>query len=75
MTALFEKAIASVRELPVDAQDALARMLLEYVGGDRSTIELTEAEASSFDESLAQADRGEFASDEQIRAIWARHGL
>ncbi|ESQ75181.1 hypothetical protein ABAC402_10960 [Asticcacaulis sp. AC402] len=32
-------------------------------------------EDASFDESLAQAERGDFASDEQVRAIWAKHGL
>jgi predicted transcriptional regulator len=32
-------------------------------------------EESSLDESLAQADRGEFATDEQVRAIWAKHNL
>jgi len=32
-------------------------------------------EEASFDKSLAQAERGKFATDEQIRAIWAKHGL
>jgi predicted transcriptional regulator len=36
---------------------------------------LTADEEASFEESLAQADRGEFATDEQVRAIWAKHGL
>ena len=26
-------------------------------------------------EQLAQADRGEFATNEEVRAIWAKHGL
>jgi hypothetical protein len=42
---------------------------------DRSVLKLSAEEAVSFDESLAQADRGEFATDEQVRAIWAKHGL
>ena len=25
--------------------------------------------------SKAAADRGEFATDEQVRAVWAKHGL
>lgn len=73
MTALLDQAIASVRDLPDDAQDAVARMLLDLVAED--PVELTAAEAASFDESLAQAERGEFASDEAVRAIWAKHGL
>jgi predicted transcriptional regulator len=42
---------------------------------DRPVLQLSAEEAASFDESLAQADRGEFATDEQVRAIWAKHGL
>jgi predicted transcriptional regulator len=73
MTALLDQAIASVRDLPDDAQDAVARMLLDLVAED--PVELTAEEAASFEESLAQAERGEFASDEAVRAIWAKHGL
>jgi predicted transcriptional regulator len=42
---------------------------------DQLVLQLSAEEAASFDESLAQADRGEFATDEQVRAIWAKHGL
>jgi predicted transcriptional regulator len=38
-------------------------------------IQLTVEEEASFEESLEQAERGEFATDEQVRAIWAKHGL
>jgi predicted transcriptional regulator len=75
MTVLLEQAVESVRELPAETQDALARMLLQFAGIDQSTVELSAEEAASFDESMAQADRGEFATDEQVRAIWAKHGL
>jgi hypothetical protein len=75
MTVLLEKAIESVRALPAEMQDSLARMLLQFAGVDQSTIELTAEETASFDESIAQADRGEFATDERIRSIWAKHGL
>lgn len=37
--------------------------------------QLTAEEAASFEESLAQAERREFATDDQVRAIWAKHGL
>jgi hypothetical protein len=42
---------------------------------DQPVLQLSAEEAASFDESLAQADRGEFATDQQVRAIWAKHGL
>lgn len=75
MTTLLEQAVKSVRALPAETQDALARMLLQFAGVDQPTIELTAEEAASLDESIAQADEGEFATDEQVRSIWAKHGL
>jgi len=56
-------------------QDELARMLLQFAGEDQPVIQLTAEEESSLAASLAQAERGEFATDEQVRAIWAKHGL
>jgi hypothetical protein len=75
MTTLLEQAIESVRNLPAEQQDALARLLLQFAGVDQPALELSAEEAASFEESLAQAERGEFAADEQVRAIWAKHGL
>ena len=56
-------------------QDELARLILQFAGEDPPVVQLTAEEESSFEESLAQAKRGEFATDEQVRAIWAKHGL
>jgi hypothetical protein len=76
MTDLLDRAIAAARSLPPDAQDHIARLVLELASDeDQAVIQLTPEEAASFDESFAQAARGEFATDEQIRAIWAKHGL
>jgi len=75
MTKLFEQAVETVRGLPPEMQDDLARLLLQLAGEDQPVLQLSAEEAASFDESLAQADRGEFATDEQVRAIWAKHGL
>jgi len=75
MTKLLEQAVETVRSLPPEMQDDLARMLLRLAGGDQQVFQLSAEEQSSFDESLVQADRGEFATDEQVRAIWAKHNL
>jgi hypothetical protein len=32
-------------------------------------------EEASFVESIAEAERGEFVSDEAIQAFWTKHGL
>ena len=75
MTKLLEQAVDTVRGLPAQTQDALARMLLQFAGEDLPALQLTPEEEASFDESLAQAERSEFATDVQVRAIWAKHGL
>ena len=75
MTQLLEHAVETLRGLPPETQDDLARVLLQLVGEDQPVIQLSAEEEASLEESLAQAERGEFATDEQVRAIWAKHGL
>jgi hypothetical protein len=75
MTRLLEQAIEAVSVLPEDVQDDLARMLLQLAGVDQPLYELTPEEAADIDASLAEAERGEFATDEEVRAMWAKHGL
>jgi hypothetical protein len=75
MTKLLEQAVETVRGLPPEVQDDLARILLQLAGKDQLVIQLSDAEEASLAESLAQADRGEFATDERIRAIWAKYDL
>jgi predicted transcriptional regulator len=44
-------------------------------GEPQPVLQLSPEEEASLDESLAQADSGEFATDEQVRVIWAKHNL
>jgi hypothetical protein len=76
MTQLFERAVETVRTLPPEMQDEIARLVLQLASDEpQPTVELTAEEAASFDESFAQAERGEFATDDEIRALWAKRGL
>ena len=75
MTQLLDRAFETVRGLPPETQDALARILLHLAGDDQSALRLGADEEAPFEASLAQAERGDFATDEQIKAIWAKHGL
>jgi hypothetical protein len=75
MTRLLEQAIETVRVLPDDVEDDLARTLLQLAGVEQPPYELTPEEAADIDASLAEAERGEFATDEEVRAMWAKHGL
>ncbi len=75
MTKLLEQAFEAARGLPPAMQDEMARVIMALTGSEPPVIKLTAEEEASLDESLAQAERGEFASDEHMRAIWAKHGL
>jgi hypothetical protein len=74
VTRLFEQAVGAVRVLPDDVQDDLPRMLLQLAGVEQPHYELTPDEAADIDASLAEAERNAFAADEEVRAIWAKHG-
>jgi predicted transcriptional regulator len=76
MTKLLERAIAKVRELPDDDQDALAALVLSLADDvDASIVPLDEASREAIREGLAQAERGEFVPDEVVAEADKRHGI
>jgi hypothetical protein len=72
MTELFREAVATVSALPKDRQDELARILLQLAGLEQTPYLLSPDEEADLDASLAEAERGEFATDEEVAAVWAR---
>jgi hypothetical protein len=65
-----------VRGLPADAQDDIARVVFRLAGAnDEPPVPLAPEEQAAIAVSKAAASRGEFATDEQVRAVWAKHGL
>jgi hypothetical protein len=75
MTKLLEQALEAARVLPADAQDDIARVVLHLAGREEPRVILSADERATIDRSKAAAARGEFASDDQVRAVWAKHGL
>jgi hypothetical protein len=75
MTKLLDQALEAVRGLPPDAQDDIARVLLQLAGNDTEPVALSTEERAAITASKAAAERGEFATDEQVRATWSKHGL
>jgi hypothetical protein len=76
VTKLLDKALEAVRGLPPDAQDDIARVVLQLAGSDESTVvPLASEERAAISTSKAAAARGEFATDEQVRSVWAKHDL
>ncbi|WP_288585487.1 hypothetical protein, partial [uncultured Methylobacterium sp.] len=72
---LLEHAIERVRTLSPEAQDDVARVLMHLTGADTETVLLTEDEQAAIAISKAAAARGDFATDEEVQAVWAKYGL
>ncbi len=76
MTKLLDRALEAARSLPPAAQDAIARVVLRLAGiDDEAPAPLTAEEQVAVSASKAAALRGEFATEEEVRAVWAKHGL
>jgi predicted transcriptional regulator len=75
MTKLLELAIAEVRKLPPEAQDETAEMLLWAIEARSGSIPLDDETIAAIEEGLAQARRGEFATDAEVADLWKSHGL
>ena len=76
MTKLLAQALEAVRDLPPDAQDDIARIVLQFAGRDEPVpLALSPDGREAIDCSKSAAARGEFASNEEVRAVWAKHGL
>jgi len=75
MTKLLERAVEIARALPPAAQDEFARLMLQLAGDEEPPAPLTDAERAAIAASKAAAARGEFATEEEVRAVWAKHGL
>ncbi|SFK36099.1 hypothetical protein [Methylorubrum salsuginis] len=76
MTELLDKAFTTARALSPEMQDEIARVVLALAGDDQQPVyAFTPEEEAELDESEAAARRGDFATDDEVRAIWAKHGL
>ena len=76
MTKLLDDALKAVRNLPAETQDSIARVVLRLTGSDDETpVPLSSDEGAAIAASKAAAARGGFASDDQVRAVWAKHNL
>jgi hypothetical protein len=74
MTKLLERALEVARTLSPDAQDDIARVVLRLTGTDEEPpVTLSAEERIAIATSQAAAARGEFATDEQVRAVWGKH--
>ena len=75
MTTLLDQALDAVRRLPAESQDEIARAMLALAEMDAEVVLLSPEERAAIERSKASAGRGEFATEQQVRDVWAKHGL
>ena len=66
---IFERA----RHWPLEQQEKAAALLLALEEQGTEVYELTPDELADIEDAEAQAERGEFASDEEIKALLDRY--
>jgi predicted transcriptional regulator len=74
MTKLLERAIERVRNLSAEDQDAVAIAVLS-MAEEIPIAPLDDETRAALRQGLEQARRGQFVPDEEIDALWKRHGL
>jgi hypothetical protein len=75
MTKLLDRAVEAARSLSPDAQDDIARVVLQLAGDEQPIVALTPDEAVAVKRSREAAALGEFASEDEVQAVWSKHGL
>jgi len=61
--------------LPSDAQDEIARICFSSPAARTPVGAVVPGERAAIAVSKAAAARGEFATDEEVKSVWAKHGL
>jgi len=75
MNAALQKLLPMIEAWPDEDQEALAEAAREIEALRTGVYALSPAEDAAVAEGVQQADRGQFADDARIRALWKRAGL
>ncbi len=67
-----ETVLERVRSWPAERQEEAARMLVALEGRTSGTYRLDAEEAADIEAALEEDARGEFASDAEVEALFAR---
>lgn len=73
MMKVLEDAIEKVKALPPERQKYAAEVLERIAEATGSTYTLSEAERRLVREGLAELDRGEAASEDEVRAVFDKY--
>jgi predicted transcriptional regulator len=76
MTRVLDDAIEKVKRLPEDQQAYIAEVLERIAASaDGEVFVVPEEHRAAVLEGLEQARRGEYASDDEMSALWKKCGL
>lgn len=75
MTKLLENGIDAVRDLPADQQNLAGELLLSLAEQSKRRPRLTPEQADDVRLAIAEADRGDFANDDEMAEFWKKCGL
>jgi hypothetical protein len=74
MTKLLEQGIRAVQELPAERQDMAGELLLTLAASEPQYA-LTREQIEDVKLAIEEADRGEFATDNEMAETWKKFGL
>ena len=69
----IDAVLERVRTWPQEGQEDVVRLLLEMEAEDASVYRLSADERAAIEEGMAQARRGELATDEEVAALLDRY--
>lgn len=75
MTKVLEDAIEKVRRLPEDRHAHVAEILEQIAAFGSEPFVVPESHRAAVLQGLAEAERGEYVSDEDMAALWKKCGL
>ena len=76
MSELLDRAMEAARRLSPEAQDDIARLVLRLAAADdEPPVVLAPEEQAALEPPKRPPRRGEFATEAEVRAVWAKHGL
>ena len=75
MIKVLEEAIEKVKKLPEDRQVYVAEVLEQIAAAGSDVSDVPDEHRAALLEGLGHAERGEFASDEEMAALWWKCGL
>ena len=75
MMKALEIAIEKLKALPEDRQAYAAEVIEQIAASDDGVFQIPAVHRAGVMQGLEQAERGEFASDEEMAALWKQCGL